>query len=143
MATSLNPYLNFRDSARAALEFYQSVFGGELTVSSFADFGMGPEMGISEDEKDKVMHGQIVAPNGFTLMAADVPLSMPLIEGSNISVSLSGTDSEPLTEYWNKISADAQAVAAPLAKAPWGDTFGMCTDKFGINWLVNIGAPQS
>ena len=133
MPTRLNPYLNFRNNAQEAMEFYQSVFGGELSVSTFGDFGVSDDA----DEKDKVMHSQLESPNGLVLMAADVPNSMDHTVGNNVSVSLSGEDEATLTEYWNGISAGA-TINEQLTKAPWGDTFGMCTDKFGVHWLVNI-----
>ena len=136
MATSrLNPYLSFRDSTREAMEFYRTVFGGELTISTFA------ELSASEDpaEADKVMHSMLVADNGMVLMAADTPNSMPCEPGSNFSVSLSGDDDAELRGYWDGLS-DGGQVAVPLEKAPWGDSFGMLTDRFGTPWLVNISA---
>jgi PhnB protein len=137
--TRLNPYLNFRDTARQAMDFYQSVFGGELTRSVFADIPMPAEPG----EEDKILHSQLVTGNGLVLMAADVPNQMELSSGNNFSVSLSGEDEAELSGYWEKLS-DGGNVTMPLAKAPWGDTFGMLVDKFGVSWLVNIaGAPQS
>ncbi|VTR76701.1 VOC family protein [Cellulomonas hominis] len=135
MPTRLNPYLGFRDNARDAMEFYQSVFGGELTVSTFGDFQ------ASEDpaEKDKVMHSQLETAAGLVLMAADTPNAMAYTPGDNFSVSLSGgpdSDAE-LHGYWDKL-ADGGTVVEPLAVAPWGDAFGMVTDRFGVTWLVNI-----
>ncbi len=138
MAVRLNPYLNFRDNAREALEFYHSVFGGTLDLSTFADFQ------ASEDPADaeKIMHGQVTGDHGVVLMGADVPASVELT--ANSSVSLSGDDEAVLRGWWDQLSAGG-TVAEPLVKAPWGDTFGMCTDKFGVPWLVNIAgaAPQS
>ena len=133
MASTLNPYLNFRDTARQAIEFYQSVFGGELTLST-----MG-EMQASQDPADaeKVMHSQLETPAGYTLMAADTPNYMDFQEGRNGNVSLSGDDADALRGYWEKLSASG-TVTVPLEKAPWGDYFGMCTDGFGVTWLVNI-----
>ena len=138
MNVRLNPYLNFRNSAEEALKLYQSVFGGELTLSRFGENGM------AEDPADsnKIMHGQLEAPNGMTLMASDAPPGIPLSEGGSISVSLSGDDEATLRGYWNGLAAGGQ-VTVPLEKAPWGDTFGMLIDKFGIAWLVNIAGPQS
>ena len=135
MAT-MNPYLNFRGNAKEAMEFYQSVFGGELGVSKFGDFGMSTE----PDEVDLVMHAQLTTPSGFTLMGADVPKHMEFTPGNNFSVSLSaGPDGEEeLTGYYNKL-VEGGTVGEPLAKAPWGDSFGMMVDKFGVSWLVNIG----
>ncbi|MDQ2740614.1 MAG: VOC family protein [Actinomycetota bacterium] len=138
MPTRLNPYLSFRDNAKQALEFYRLVFGGELTLSTFG------EMHASEDaaEQDKIMHGMLVSPSGLTLMGADVPNSMNYTPGDNFSVSLSGDDERELRGYWDKL-VDGATITAPLEKAPWGDTFGMCADKFGVNWLVNIAGSSA
>lgn len=141
MTTRLNPYLGFRDNARAAMDFYQSVFGGELTRSTFAEFH------ASEDpaEQDKVMHSTLVTDTGLVLMAADTPNRMDYSPGSNThSVSLSGdaADEAELRGYWEKLS-DGGTALAPLEQAPWGDTFGMCVDKFGVTWLVNIAGKAS
>lgn len=133
MTVRLNPYLNFRNSAEAALTFYQSVLGGELTLSRYGDSGMADDPA----DANKIMHGQLETPAGFTLMAADVPGVMPLSDGSSMSVSLSGDDEATLRGYWNGLVAGGQ-LTVPLEKAPWGDTFGMFTDKFGVAWLVNI-----
>ncbi len=135
---TLNPYLNFRDTARQAMEFYKSVFGGELTTNTFAEFGQAEAHPGAEN---LIMHSQLETPSGFTLMAADTPPDMDYTAGGNISVSLSGDDEAALTGYWNKLSDGAQ-ITMPLNKAPWGDSFGMLTDKFGISWLVNIAGAK-
>lgn len=138
MAVRLNPYLNFREQTREAMEFYQSVFGGELTVSTFADFGVEAE----PDESGKVMHSQLEAPNGLTVMAADTPNSMDYTVGTAHAISLSGDDDAVLRGYWDGL-CEGGNVVQPLERAPWGDSFGTVIDKFGIMWLVNIsGAPQ-
>ncbi|MDQ1572034.1 MAG: PhnB protein [Actinomycetota bacterium] len=133
MTTRLNPYLGFRDNAREAMEFYQTVLGGDLTITTFGEFN------ASEDpaEQDKVMHSQLISPTGLTLMGSDTPNSMEYNPGDNISVSLSGEDEPELRGYWEKLS-DGANVTAPFEKAPWGDVFGMCVDRFGVNWLVNV-----
>ena len=138
MPTILTPYVSFRDNAREAMEFYKSVFGGELTVSTFGDFQASDD----PSEQDKVMHSQLTTPGGLVLMAADTPDSMEYTPGTSISISLSGDDEPELTGYYEKL-ADGGTVTEPLAKAPWGDSFGMCVDRFGINWLVNIAGPTS
>ncbi|KGN37545.1 VOC family protein [Knoellia subterranea] len=139
MATTLNPYIQFKDNAREAIEFYASVFGGEHTISTFGDFAEGnPD---HEAVADGVMHAQLVAPNGLTLMADDTPPGMPSSEGSSISISLSGDDAEELRGYWDKLS-DGGQVMVPLEKQMWGDEFGMCADRFGIAWMVNIAGEQ-
>lgn len=137
MTVRLNPYLSFRDNAREAMTFYQKVFGGELAINTFA------ELQASEDpaEQDKVMHAMLEADNGMVLMGADTPNSMEFNDGSGYSISLSGDDEATLRGYWEALS-DGGTVGVPLEKAPWGDTFGMCADKFGVGWMVNIIAPQ-
>jgi PhnB protein len=137
MTTKLNPYLSFRDNAREAMEFYHSVFGGQLDVSTFA------EMHASDDpaEADKIMHSMLVTDNDLTLMASDTPNSMDFTPGNNYSVSLSGDDDAELRGYWEKLSGGG-TVTMPLGPAPWGDSFGMCVDKYGVSWLVNIAGAQ-
>jgi PhnB protein len=138
MTTRLNPYISFRDQAREAMDFYQSVFGGELTRSTFAEFQ------ASEDpaEGEKIMHSMLEAPNGLTLMAADTPNGMEHSSGTSMSISLSGEDEDELRGYWDKLS-ESGTVTVPLEKAPWGDSFGMCTDRYGVTWLVNIAGSGS
>ena len=133
MTTRLNPYLNFKDNARQVIEFYHSVFGGKLDITTFKDGGMSS--GPATD--NLVMHSQLEAENGMMLMASDTPPGMDTQPGTNVSISLSGDDSKALRGYWEKLSAGGM-VMMPLEKAPWGDSFGMCTDRFGIQWMVNI-----
>ena len=138
MATRLNPYLSFKDNARQAMEFYKSVFGGELTMNTFKEFQASQD----PSEADNIMHAQLESGNGILFMAADTPNGMPFEEGSNISMSLSGENETELRGYFDKLAAGG-TVMQPLEKAPWGDTFGMLTDKFGVTWMVNInGAGQ-
>ena len=139
MTSRLNPYLSFRDNARDAITFYESVFGGELNISTFGDYQASQD----PEEADNVMHAMLVSPHGLTLMASDTPNGMEYNPGNNISVSLSGdsADEAELRGYWDKL-VDGGTVTMPLESAPWGDTFGMCVDKFGIAWLVNIAGAQ-
>ena len=137
MASRLNPYISFAGNARPAMEFYEGVFGGTLTMNTFGEFG---EPGAPES--DKIMHGQLETDHGFTLMGADTPPGMEHTPGNNISVSLSGDDDAELRGYWDKLS-EGGMVPMPLEKQMWGDEFGMCVDQFGIGWLVNIGQPQA
>ncbi len=136
MASRLNPYLNFNGNARQALEFYQSVFGGTLAVSTFADLGAA-----DAPDADKIMHGQLETDAGYTIMAADVPGHMEYHPIAGCSVSLSGDEGDLLRGYWEKLSASGSTMM-PLQKQVWGDEFGMCTDGFGVPWLVNIGQPE-
>jgi PhnB protein len=140
MTARLNPYLSFRDNARQAMEFYQTVFGGKLDISTFGDV---PDVAKNHDVDDsQVMHAMLEGDHGIILMGADTPPEMPLPEQSAISVSLSGDDEGLLTRWWEQLSGSGQ-VTVPLEKAPWGDSFGMCVDQFGVSWLVNIaGSPE-
>lgn len=134
MKTSLNPYLSFKDNAREAMEFYKTVFGGELTINTFKEFQASEDP--SEDEK--VMHAMLEAENGVTFMASDTPNAMEYNPGSRISMSLSGDNEEELKGYWDNL-VEGGTVVMPLEKAPWGDTFGMLKDKFGVDWMIDIG----
>jgi PhnB protein len=87
------------------------------------------------------MHAQLESPSGLTLMASDTPARMEYNPGNTYSISLSGEDDAELRGYWDKLS-EGGAVSMPLAMAPWGDAFGMCNDKFGVAWLVNIAGPK-
>ena len=135
MTARLNPYLGFRDNAREAMDFYQSVFGGELTRSTFAEYH------ASEDpaEADKIMHSTLETPSGFVLMASDTPNSMEYHPQGPHSMSLSGeaSDDAEMRGYWDRL-IEGGTVTMPLGQAPWGDVFGMCVDRFGVSWLVNI-----
>jgi PhnB protein len=139
MPTTLNPYLGFRDNARDAMTFYQTVFGGELALSTFGEFQ------ASEDpaETDKIMHAMLTTPQGMVLMGADTPNSMDYTPGNTFSVSLSGDDEAELRAYWDKLSGDGGTVTVPMEQAPWGDIFGMCTDRYGVAWLVNVNSGQA
>jgi PhnB protein len=137
MASRLNPYLSFSDNARQAMEYYKTVFGGTLSVNTFGEFGAQ-----DSPDADKVMHSMLETDQGMTLMGADTPTGMEHNPGTNISVSLSGDDADELRGYWEKLS-DGGTVSVPLEKQMWGDEFGMCVDRFGIPWLVNITAPRS
>lgn len=136
MASTLNPYVNFGGDARQAMEFYQGVFGGDLQLNTYGDFGT-PDAEVA----DKIMHARLQTDSGFTLMGADNPPGMKYEPGNGMAVSLSGDDAAELRGYWDKLSADG-TVAVPLEKQMWGDEFGQCTDRFGVAWMVNIVASQ-
>ncbi|HYZ56590.1 MAG TPA: VOC family protein [Streptosporangiaceae bacterium] len=137
MASQLNPYLNFNGDARQAMEFYQSVFGGNLNLNTFAEFG-------AKDSPDaaRIMHGMLETDAGYTIMAADVTSDMEYAPMAGFSVSLSGDDGDALRGYWEKLSANG-TTTMPLQKQAWGDEFGMCVDQFGVPWMVNISQPPA
>jgi PhnB protein len=102
------------------------------------------EYNASEDpsEDEKIMHSVLEADNGITFMAADTPSSMEFNPGTNYSMSLSGDDEAELAGYYKKLS-EGGAEIMPLEQAPWGDKFGMVTDQYGIQWMVNIAGQQA
>jgi PhnB protein len=137
MASQLNAYLNFNGTARQALEFYAGVFGGNLNLSTFAQFGAA-----DSPDADRIMHGMLETEAGYTIMAADVTSDMEYHPMAGCSMSLSGDDADALRGYWEKLSATG-TITMPMQKQVWGDEFGMCADQFGVPWLVNISAPQA
>jgi len=135
--SSLSPYLSFRDNAREAMEFYRSVFGGKLEQNTFKEFGVSSD----PSEDDKIMHSVLVADNGITFMAADTPAGMEHTPGSTLSMALAGDDEAELSEYFARLAAGG-TVTMPLGDAPWGAKFGALRDRFGVDWMVNIGSAE-
>ncbi len=133
MSSQLNPYLNFDGNARQAMEFYRDALGGTLTINTFGEYGQA-----GTPIENNVMHALLETPAGFVLMASDLPPDMEYQAGGPVSVSLSGDDDAELRGYWDALSAGG-VVTMPLEKQMWGDVFGMCIDRFGIAWMVNIG----
>jgi PhnB protein len=135
MASRLNPYLSFAGNARQAMEFYKSVFGGEVVLNTFGEFG-------GAEQPDAIMHGILETPSGYTIMGADSPTGDAPKQGDNITVSLSGDDAAELRGHWDKLS-DGGSISVPFEKQMWGDEFGMCVDKFGIPWMINVSAASA
>lgn len=134
MKSTLTPYLYFNGNCQEVMKFYQSVLGGELKLQTYAESGM-PNV---EDRKDQIMHAELKN-ELLSFMASDG--MAPSTVGSNIHLSIAGSDEVALTKYFNQLSAGG-SVQMPLAKQFWGATFGMFTDKFGIHWMVNITPPN-
>jgi PhnB protein len=137
VASRLNPYISFPGTARDAMEFYERVFGGTLTLNTFGELG-----GQDAPNPDQIMHAMLETASGFTLMGSDTPPGMEHDPGNTIAISLSGDDGDELRGYWDQLS-EGGAVTMPLEKQMWGDEFGMCTDRFGIAWMVNIAQPHA
>jgi len=134
----LDVYLFFNGNCREAMEFYKAVFGGELTVQTYGDV---PGAGMDEDgsKKDWLMHARLEG-GDIKLMASDTKQASPA--AAKIDLSLGGTDEARLREIFGKLSEGGE-VKSELKKEFWGDTFGSLTDKYNINWMVNITAPKS
>ena len=129
----LSPYLAFNGNCQEAMEFYHGVMGGELELHTFGELKMP---GIPDSYKDKIMHGMLKN-DALSFMASDSAPGAEYTLGSNISLSVTGTDADLLKKLWDGLSTDGQ-ITMPLARQTWGDDFGMFTDKFGINWMINI-----
>lgn len=130
-------HLNFRAQARAALAFYQDVFGGDLTIATYGDAGRadGPA------EAELVIWGQVVANNGFRIMACDLPAAMPHHPGENaFYVSVRGESDGEIRALWEKL-ADGGAVVHPLGPAQWSSLYGMLKDRFGVVWVLDVAMP--
>lgn len=138
MASRLNPYLAFPGTAREAMTFYQQVFGGDLTISTFGEFGDPGAAGA-----DGVMHAQLETPLGFTLMASDTPPGQDhdTSYSGGMTASISGDD-DAIRGYWDAL-AEGGRVTMPFEKQMWGDEFGMVTDRFGVPWMVNLAGEQN
>lgn len=141
MSMRLNPYLNFHGTARIALEHYHRVLGGKLEITRYDSI---PGMMGDASESEKVMHGQLETEDGLTIMAADYPESMaaaPDASTGGISICISGDEMERVQAIWDGL-ADGATIREPLALAPWGDTFGMLQDRFGVAWMFSVSPPQ-
>jgi PhnB protein len=134
MTVSVTNHLNFRGDARAALEFYQSVFGGDLAIVTYQDAHHVQE----PSEAQQVMWGQVSAKNGFRVMAYDVPSRMPWEAGMNaFFVSVRGDSAAEITSLWEKLSVGA-AIVQPLAPSGWAPLYGMLKDRFGVTWVLDV-----
>jgi len=136
MGSRLNPYISYNVNARQAMEFYQEVFGGALEMGTVSDFG-SPD----SPNADKLMHARLDTPDGYTLMAWDVPEGAPSHSGNTVAVYLGGDDGD-IRGHFEKLSAGG-AVTMPLEKQAWGDEAGTLVDQFGITWMVNIKRRQT
>ena len=140
MSITTTTHLNFRGQAREALDFYAAVFGGEVMAFTFAQGG---------DERDtadgavaeQLKWGGVQAPNGFSVMAFDVPPARAHDAGTDaVYVSVRGDDADEVTGYWTGL-ADGATVHADLGPAPWGaPLYGMLTDRFGVTWVLDVAA---
>jgi PhnB protein len=150
MSIITTTHLNFRGNARAALEFYQSVFGGRLTIASYGDFGMPKDVPGAEN----VVFGQVEAEDGFRVMAYDVPGQTDdsasgvgstrrengtTITDQSFFVSVRGETLDEVQRYWAALSVGS-AIIEPLAASAWSPGFGMLTDSFGVTWILDVAA---
>jgi PhnB protein len=134
---AVNPYLNFAGNTEEAFRFYHSVFGGELHIVRFRDFG-GNAMGVPDKDLDKIAHIALPLLNGSMLMGTDTleSFGQKLTAGNNFSITLEGDSAEEAENLFNAL-AEGGNVGMALSKTEWAEKYGMCTDKFGVQWMVN------
>jgi PhnB protein len=153
MSLKTTPHLNFRGDARAALEFYQSVFGGQTAIHTYGDFGMPKDA----PGADKVVFGQVATADGFRVLAYDIPGQSGgsadnagatrrekgvTITDQRFFVAVDGDTFDEVKGYWEKLSASA-SIVEPFAASAWSPGFGMVTDPFGVTWILSVAAPAA
>ncbi len=138
MTTDLSAYIHFDGKTREAMEFYQSVFGGDLALERYGTYGLSS----NPDDCDKIIYGVLHSPQGFVLRGTDYLRTGDSPQmGNRWALCLNGDDRELLLRCWEALAAGA-TVLAPLALAAWGDQNGTLRDRYGITWIVNIGASK-
>ena len=153
MSVQTVTHLNFHGQAREALDFYQSVFGGQTAIATYGDFGMPAGL----PDSDKVVFGQVTGDGGFSVMAYDVPsqahgtrfagpvgTSTRRENGQTFTdapffVSVRGTDLEEVEALWEGLAVGA-TVVEPFGPSQWAPGFGMLTDRFGVTWILDVAA---
>ncbi|MCI1018673.1 VOC family protein [Microbacterium sp. C5A9] len=150
MTIATTTHLNFRGTARQALEFYGAVFSGDVTIATYGDLGMP----AGAPGADTVVFGQVENAEGFRLMAYDIPgTSEDLVATAGTTSRENGTtltdrtffqslranSLDELTGYWDAL-ADGGSIVEPLAASAWSPGFGMLTDRFGVTWVLDVRA---
>lgn len=135
MSTRLSPYVCLAGTAREALEFYRSVLGGQVSVTTFGEFGGAA--GAGGVDPDGVMHGQLDTPAGLTLMVSDAMPGMSAAGGGNVALCLFGDDPAEGERFFTGL-AEGGKVTTPLEEQVWGDLYGAVTDRFGVDWMLNV-----
>ena len=148
MTVHTTTHVNFRGQAREALEFYQSVFGGQTTIATYGDFGM-PE---DAPGANKVVFGQVTTDDGFRVMAYDIPGQSEAVAAGQTSrangvttttekffLSVRGETVEEVRGYWDKLT-DGATIIESYGPAQWAPAFGMLTDRYGITWILDVAA---
>jgi PhnB protein len=133
---TVSPYLNFPGHTLTAFEHYQSIFGGELRVVRFRDM---PAMNPPPHALDKVVNVSLELISGASLMGSDAieGFGPPLKVGNNFSIALETASAKETDTLFGKLSAGGE-VTMPLGETDWAERFGMCKDKFGVQWMLNF-----
>lgn len=136
MSVTTTLHINFRGTAKPALEFYHSVFGGELTLVPYGDAPMGQ----GPDQAEQIVWGQVETPGGFRVMAFDVRDSQSWNAGEiPFYVSVSGADADEITGYWTALS-DGATILDEFGESMFAKLYGRLTDRFGVTWIIDVPA---
>lgn len=141
MALGFTPYLMFDGTAREAMTFYQSVFGGELDLLTY-----GEGLGDDSESKDRIMHSSLYLERGAHVMASD---HFPGQESNGLgTIALSAAEDDPqqnarIASWWEKVAPDSE-IFVPLEPAPWdpNSNFGQLKDRFGVEWMFLVGPTE-
>jgi PhnB protein len=133
MTVTTTTHVNFRGQAREALEFYRSIFGGDISIATYADIHSVEDA----SQADHVAFGRVDAPSGFSIMAYDVQPSKGFDAGENpFYITLHSTTGDEVQPLWDRLAQDAATILIPLAPAPFAPLYGMLTDRYGVTWIV-------
>ncbi|NMH27903.1 VOC family protein [Flavobacterium silvaticum] len=141
--SAIIPYLNFDGDCEAAFLFYQSVLGGEIPyLGRFGDMPPSEQGKVANDDANKIMHMSLVSDDGMTILGSDCPSDYlaHFSKGNNVSLSINAESRDEAKRIFDGLSAGGH-INMPLEDTFWGAYFGMWTDKFGINWMVNYDDP--
>jgi PhnB protein len=137
--TTLHSYISFNGNAAEAIDFYKAVFDATVTSNTFGEFA--ESMPSEPEDANKIMHAFIKNEHGVEFMLSDTPSSMTYSDGKRVVLSLSGDDEVMLRQYWDRL-IEGGTIDVPFEMAPWGDAYGALTDKFGVGWMINVGAAE-
>jgi PhnB protein len=137
MVKAMHPYLNFNGNTEEAFRYYQTVFGGELRIVRFSDFPDNP-MNVPGEDLDKIANVSLPIANGTVMMASDSLASMgnKAAAGSNFAITVDPETAEEAERLFAALS-DGGSVYMPLSATQWAEKYGLCTDRFGIRWMIN------
>lgn len=139
MSVQTTPHINFRGDARNALEFYNSIFGGEIALATYGDIQSAED----PSQTDQIAFGRVTAPNGFDVMAYDVQPSKGFDKGINpFYITLQSDDEVEVRTGWDALADGAKETLIPLGPAPFATLYGMLTDRFGVTWIIGLMAAE-
>ncbi|MFP5487971.1 MAG: VOC family protein [Acidimicrobiia bacterium] len=137
---SVHPYLFFTNTCRAAMTRYHEILGGELEIMTVADMPADAEPPPFEFDPQMVIHAALTFADGDMIMASDDPTG-DAAGTTGVAISLSFTDHDEVRRVYDAL-ADGGEVTMPLGETFWAPLFGMCTDRFGVSWMVGADAEE-